>query len=31
MSESKRSPEAATRTLAGPRTLALPKGRLKVL
>ena len=31
MSESKRPPDAATRTLAGPRTLAFPKVRLKVL
>jgi DNA-binding NtrC family response regulator len=31
MSEAKRPPDAATRTLAGPRTLALPKVRLKVL
>ncbi|HMF43807.1 MAG TPA: sigma 54-interacting transcriptional regulator [Polyangia bacterium] len=31
MSETKRPPEAATRALAGPRTLALPKVRLKVL
>ena len=29
--KSKRPPDAATRTLAGPRTLALPKVRLKVL
>ena len=31
MSDAKRPPDAATRTLAGPRTLALPKIRLKVL
>ena len=31
MSEAGRPPDAATRTLAGPRTLALPKVRLKVL
>ena len=31
MSDAKRPPDAATRTLAGPRTLALPKVRLKVL
>jgi DNA-binding NtrC family response regulator len=31
MSEDQRPPDGATRTLAGPRTLALPKVRLKVL